>query len=90
MFEPIKGIPQPVPDPENPLYYKSVDATPTESPINGKPRESDDFQPRWNIRKQWDDGQLSIKKEIRSFCLSNLTLLNSTFYICKSFKFKLT
>ena len=41
LFEPMKRIPQPVPDPENPLHYKSVDATPTESSINGKPRERD-------------------------------------------------
>ena len=36
--------------------------------INGKPQEPDDFQPRLNIRKQWDDGQLSTKEEIQSFC----------------------
>ena len=51
LFEPMKRIPQPVPDPEIPLHYKSVDATPTESPIiiNGKPREPDNFQPRWSM-----------------------------------------
>ena len=57
-----------MPDPENLLHYKSVDATPTESHINGKPREPDNFQPRSNIRKQWDDDQLSTKEEIQSFC----------------------
>ena len=58
LFEPMKRIPQPLPDPENPLHYKSVDATPTESHINGKLQETDDFRPRSNIRKQWDGGQL--------------------------------
>ena len=65
----MKRIPQPVSDPDNPLHYnKSGDVTPTQYPINGKPREPDNFQPRTNIRKQWDDGQLPIKEEIQSFC----------------------
>ena len=66
--EPMKRISQPVPDPENSLHYKSVDVTPTENPINGKPQEPDDFQPRTNIwKKKEDDGQLSTKEEIQSF-----------------------
>ena len=66
--EPIKRIPQPVSDPDNPLHYKSVDVTHTQNPINAKPREPDDFQPRTNIRNQWDDGLLPTKQEIQSFC----------------------
>ena len=64
----MKRIPQPVSDPDNPLHYKSGDVTPTQYPINGKPREPDDFQPRTNITKQWDDGQLPTKEEIQSCC----------------------
>ena len=63
----MKRIPQPVSDPD-PLHYKSGDVTHTQNPINGKPREPDDFQPRTNIRNQRDDGQLPTKQEIQSFC----------------------
>ena len=48
-------------DPDNPLHYKSGDVTHTQNPINAKPRESDDFQPRTNIRNQWDDGHRGLR-----------------------------
>ena len=40
----MKGVPQPIPDPENLFHFKYVNATPSTNE-NGRPRAPDDFQP---------------------------------------------
>ena len=59
---PMKRIPQPVPDPENPTHFKSVNDTPTTTE-NGQPRVPDDFQPHANIKKMFSDGMLTTEEE---------------------------
>lgn len=63
---PMKGIPQPIPDPENLFHFKHVKETPS-TDENGRPRAPDDFQPRANIKKLVSEGALSSKEEVEQF-----------------------
>ena len=64
---PIKGVPQPIPEPENPFHFKPVNETPN-ADANGRPRAPDDFQPRANIKKLVSEGALSSQEEVEELC----------------------
>ena len=66
VLSPIKGVPQPIPDPENPFHFKLVNETPN-TDENGRPRAQDDFQPRANIKKLVSKGALSSQEEVEQF-----------------------
>ena len=63
---PMKGVPQPIPDPENLFHFKYVKETPS-TDENGRPWAPDDFQPRANIKKLVRQGALSSKEEVEQF-----------------------
>ena len=54
-------IPQPVPDPPNPFHYMKPFETPKDS------RFPDDWQPRANIKKEFENGTLESQGDIECF-----------------------
>lgn len=58
---PMESIPQPVPDVNHPGHYMDVSTTPKDE--NGMERKADDWQPRANITKLYNNKQLSLKDE---------------------------
>ena len=59
---PATHIPQPMPDPERLFHFRAVANTPSE--INGAGRTPDDFQSRFNIKKDWNAGGLQTDDDI--------------------------
>ena len=57
----VERVPRPMPDKEAlpDLQYLSCDKTPLNT-LNGSPRQVDDFQPRAQIKKKYQDGTLSL------------------------------
>ena len=67
--KPAERIPQPVPDTDRPYHYMHVSVTPK---LTGKgtPRDADDWQPRANLKKLYNNGQISLQQQdrITEFC----------------------
>ncbi|CAB4011421.1 Transient receptor potential cation channel subfamily A member 1 [Paramuricea clavata] len=75
---PAKRVPQPVPDPERACHYLPVADTPlcTE---NDTPRPVDDWQPRANITKLFQDGEISLQQQ------DEITTFSETFYVIREY-----
>ena len=75
---PAKRVPQPVPDPERACHYLPVADTPlcTE---NDTPRPVDDWQPRANITKLFQDGEISLQQQ------DEITTFSETFYVKREY-----
>ena len=58
----IKRVPQPYPDPERPGHYMTVSETPLENE-NGTERQPDDWQPRVNITRLFNNSELSLRDQ---------------------------
>lgn len=54
--KPISNVPRPFPDTGSNFQYVKYDETPLE--VNGKKRETDDFQPRFQLRKLFNEGKI--------------------------------
>ena len=53
---------QPIPDPKNPMHYPDVFSTPLVDG-KGKNRETDNWQPRVQISKAFNEGLISLKNK---------------------------
>jgi hypothetical protein len=58
----MKGVPQPLPDPQRPMHYMDVSVTPTHTE-GGEEREADDWQPRANITKMFNTESIFLDQE---------------------------
>ncbi|CAB4031021.1 Transient receptor potential cation channel subfamily A member 1 [Paramuricea clavata] len=59
---PMKGVSQPLPDPQRPMHYMDVSVTPTHTE-GGEEREADDWQPRANITKMFNTESISLDQQ---------------------------
>ena len=71
---PAKRVPQPVPDTERLFHYMHVADTPSCTEA-GEPRPADDWQPRANITKLFQDGKISLQQQ------DEITTFSETFYV---------
>ena len=71
---PAKRVPQPVPDTERLFHYMHVADTPS-CTETGEPRPADDWQPRANITKLFQDGKISLQQQ------DEITTFSETFYV---------
>ena len=73
---PANRVPQPVPDPDRPFHYMHVAVTPSE---RGLPRPVDDWQPRANITKLFNNGKISLHQQ------DEITKFPETFYVKREY-----
>ena len=59
---PIKRVPQPCPDVERPGHFMDVSMTPSHS-SDGTERSADDWQPRANLSRLFNNNELSLKDQ---------------------------
>ena len=75
---PTTRVPQPVPDGQRPMHYMDVNVTPTHTE-SGEEREPDDWQPRANITKLFNEGSISLDQQ------ESVTEFSEKFYVKREF-----